>query len=176
MIIHECMPVNLATVGVKRRGHKNEADLDTIMRTSHPVLSAYWQLCIAAKLKPYAGGTYLIQGPSNIPGYCTSGFRDKVIQGNGTSPHLWGFALDVAVGDVARQMEVAALALDYFVRVGIYPANGFIHVDQAPEIWIATYGKARVWMKDKSRGIDESFGGPEAWSSLVKSAKDSYGI
>jgi hypothetical protein len=146
----QLMPINLAHLGWKRQGTKGEPDLVTIYRTPYPVLSSYVTLCRQTGLEPFAGGTYDKQGSAG-PGFITSGYRDSIIEDREHSPHLYAFAIDVQVGNAARQLEVAAQAGALFARVGLYPFRGFIHLDQAPDNWVDKYSKRRYWVQDADR-------------------------
>jgi hypothetical protein len=70
---------------------------------------------------------------------------DKIIEGNETSPHPFGFAIDVITGD--DSLEVANEAKDLFSRIGFYPGRGFLHLDQAPDNWMNKYMKSRYWVQ-----------------------------
>jgi hypothetical protein len=149
------MPVNLAEFNVPRVTMDGTADLVTIAKTPYPVLSKYKKLCAYMDVEPFAGGTWKKQGKQNVLGYITSGYRNKVIEGNISSPHLFAFALDIAVGDIKAQVEWAKRAIQLYTRIGLYPANGFIHVDLAPIIWMKKYYKRRYWCK--VNGVYKSF-------------------
>jgi len=172
-IITDHQPVNLAAMGLKRQRDGQAADLVTIWKTPYPVLTRYKILCDRTGLAPFAGGDFRNQGPEHMPGYITSGFRDKVMAGNKNSPHMYAFAIDIAIGNINAQLAKGTYALDLFPRIGIYPLNGFIHLDLAPECWIEKHHKARYWVKDNATGLFTAFG---EWHKLLDYAGDKYGI
>lgn len=142
----ELIPPNLAKLGVQRMTPGGEADLETIWMTPYPVITNYLKLCKDVDiLKPFGGGRRIRQ-IRNKYGYITSGYRDKILYGNSFSAHLFGFALDIFVGNVEQQILVGKKALNYYSRIGLYPDSNFIHVDLAPEIWIKKYNKAPFWV------------------------------
>ena len=107
------------------------------------------------KVEPFAGGTYQKQGSKFRPGYITSGYRSKITEGRRNSPHLYGLALDIAVGDAYEQAIWAKAADMLYTRVGLYPDNGFIHVDMMPKVWCSHYHGTKYWVKkgDKYKGL-----------------------
>ena len=143
----ELVPPNLARLGVKRRIGPPEADLLTIWDTPYPVLARYKLLCRDLRIEPYAGGTMEEQGPSYRPGFITSGYRDAALEDRSNSPHMFAFALDVAIGPADAQIEAAQAAVRHFARIGLYPARGFIHVDLAPDCWMVRFGGIRFWVQ-----------------------------
>lgn len=154
-MIVNLLPPNLADLGVKRHGDGVEADLWTLYKSPYPMITNYKMVMSDAGIQPFAGGTLGQQGSNYLPGYCTSGFRDLIIDGHNRSPHLYALAIDVAIGDVEEQARVAHIASKHFNRVGLYPDNGFIHMDLMPPHWIAKYGGSRFWVK--KNGIYKSF-------------------
>ena len=172
-------PPNLAALGVSRQqilskdsNDGRAADLVTIMRTPYPVLKNYKAWCKTAGLNPFAGGDYLDQGPANVPGYITSGYRDEIIGGNKTSPHPLALALDVAVGGPAKQLAAASTALQYFTRIGLYPHRGFIHVDLVPKMWVQKHHKAFFWLQRKN-GTYVTF---NSFTDMVQFVKMNHGV
>lgn len=148
MNIEYLQPPNLATLHHRRRGGGGQvADIETVWWTPYPVLTPYTKLMVAAGISPYGGGSRIVQGARNAPGVITSGYRDTLVNGNKSSPHLFGFAIDVAIGNDAELVRVAKLAVDFFPRVGIYLGRGFLHFDAAPDNWIIKYAKRRYWIK-----------------------------
>lgn len=139
----DLLPPNLATLGVRRRDPN--VDLETIWLSPYPVISSYVRLVeLCPTLDEFGGGTRLNQG--HTPGRITSGYRDQVLEGNITSPHLFAFALDIFIPDLADQIKYGSKASKIFKRVGIYPDRKIIHVDLAPDNWIKKYNKARFWI------------------------------
>lgn len=138
-------PPNLRALGWVRQ-QEPEADIKTILRIpEYPVIGNYKKVCAATGLAVFGGGTIEKQG--DLPGKITSGFRDAILGGNNVSPHHFGFALDIAVGDIFEQIRIADAARGYFSRVGLYVGNGFIHLDLAPDAWIDRYLKSQAWVK-----------------------------
>lgn len=129
-------------MGLKRATPKNgPADLITIYKTPYPVLRNYKLWMSDMRLEPYAGGSHINQGPMQ-PGFITSGYREDP-----SSPHGFCVALDVAIGDLSEQIKAAQIALRYFNRVGLYPENGFIHVDLINEFLRDYYRKKKAWIR-----------------------------
>lgn len=147
MIISDLVIPNLAVLGVERRGDGVAPDLETIWISPYPVLTNYQKLMRRLGWKAYAGGTRDMQGPSYVQGYITSGYRDLVLGGNTNSPHLFAIALDIAAGGIREQVRAARLAVDYFNRIGLYPENGFIHVDLATPTWMQRHGGRLFWVR-----------------------------
>ncbi len=146
-------PPNLRALGWPRQ-QSPEADLITIQSIpEYPVLGNYKKLCADTGLAIYGGGTIDAQG--ELAGKILSGYRADIIDGNEISPHFFGFAIDVAVGGLAEQIKVAIASRHYFTRVGLYPDNGFVHLDLAPLAWIERYGKKPAWIKHN--GVYRSF-------------------
>lgn len=166
------LPPNLATLGVKRQAKPGQADLTTIWRTPYPVLTNYSTLCNQTDLLRFAGGSYEHQGSDRCPGFILSGYRDQVIEGNESSPHLFAFAIDVLVGNATRQLFIAKQALTLFTRVGLYPFRGFVHLDLASADWIAHYHKRRFWVQDQDRKY-HSFDG---FDQMIESVKVMCGL
>jgi len=137
------LPQNLSKMGVKRIIPEPDADLITVWKTSYPVLTNYKQLCMAIGIPPFAGGTYKEQGSSYVMGFLTSGFRDSMRN----SPHEFGFAIDMATGDLDTQIYVARIATNYFTRIGLYPQSGFLHLDLANLDWQSKYGGIPYWVR-----------------------------
>ena len=135
------------------------------------VLTAYQRWCQIVGLVPFAGGDYRNQGPAEQAGYITSGYRSLALEGNKDSPHGYAFAIDVAVGDGARQIAAAAPAVDLFTRIGLYPQRGFIHLDHAPDNWIEAHNKAKYWCQ--WNGIYRYF---TRWTDLAEFVRSSCGI
>ena len=144
---HCLLPQNLAAFGVKRQGDGMAADLLTIWKTTYPVITNYKKVMARVGWVPFAGGTMDYQGPRTLQGFITSGYRDQLIEGRKNSPHLYAIALDFGVGPPKEQARVARLASDLFYRIGLYPDNGFIHVDLMPSDWIRRYNAARYWVR-----------------------------
>lgn len=143
----ELVPPNLAVLGVKRRLPMIVPDLLTIWETPYPVITRYKILCDRLGIIPFAGGELRQQGPSSEIGYITSGYRSAIIGGNMCSPHLYALALDIAIGDVHRQVVAARVAVDLFSRVGLYPDNGFIHIDLVNDAWLERYHGRLYWVR-----------------------------
>jgi hypothetical protein len=137
-------PVNLASVGLGRVV-RDSADLITIWKTPYPVLTNYKKLCRRLNWRPFSGGTHKCQGLSGQAGYITSGYRDK--GGNINSAHKFALAIDVAIGDIEAQVKISRVAVKYFIRIGLYPENGFIHLDLANRLWMKKYGGRRFWVR-----------------------------
>lgn len=146
MEVTNIIPVHLQKMGVIRLVSP-EADLLTIWKTPYPIIGEYTRLCGDMGVEPFAGGTMEHQGPKNRVSYITSGYRDKIIESRTNSPHLFGLAIDVAVGDLKEQIKWALAAQYRFPRIGLYPANGFIHLDYASNSWIYRYEGKRAWVK-----------------------------
>jgi len=139
------VPPNLAALGVKRATPIDTPDLITLAKAAYPVLEKYGDFCNELKLSPFAGGTFRKQVSPLKPGYITSGYRDNSDREN--SPHLFALAIDVFVGDIAAQIRAAEVARKYFVRIGLYPDNHFIHLDLANEAWMLKYHGRRYWVR-----------------------------
>ena len=151
------LPINLATMGVPRMTTDGTADLETIWKTPYPVITNYKKLCNDVRfLKPFGGSQHevidlhsrkwSIEQTREVLGYITSGYRDKVLNGNKQSAHLYGFAIDIFVGNINDQIIVGEKALKYYNRIGLYPDNNFIHLDMAPPNWIEKYDKTLYWV------------------------------
>lgn len=169
-ILHH-LPENLASLGVQRQGDGTEADLITIAKTRKPVLKNFVKLCDRIDfLTAFGGGTWKEQG-EHIPGWIGSGFRDQLINNNKESRHLYADALDPFIGGLREQLIVGANALDLYSRVGIYPANTFVHLDQAEEDWIQHWNKRHYWVIDRDRHTRASF---DLWSDLYNHCKEHY--
>lgn len=134
---------------------KSNPDIETIKLYHPEVWMQYTELC------KKMGATSLILG--NPPGVCTStrtkccitsGYRhpfyNKEIGGATNSPHQYGTALDIYVGNVEEQLKWAKEASNLFTRVGIYPVSDHIHVDLMPKQgdFATTY-----WIGDKGKTI-----------------------
>ena len=154
MIVDCLVPPNLAALGVKRQGDGKAADLATIWATPYPVITNYKLWCNDMGWEPFAGGTRHKQGPYGKPGFLLSGYRDTILEGRVHSPHRYAFALDSAVAK-ALQAEAAIKADKRFARIGLYPDDGFIHIDLAPQCWIDKYGGAPYWVR--KNGVYTSF-------------------
>lgn len=148
----ELLPANFAKLELERKAGPPEADLITIMNTPYPVLTNYKKLCREMGISPYAGGGYLQQGSPNAIGYITSGYRDSL--GAENSAHKFGFAIDVAVGDIDEQIRwiKKAIEIGLFTRAGFYPDEGIIHLDLASRAWMEKYGGRRFWVCVKESG------------------------
>jgi hypothetical protein len=140
------MPPNLGAMGLPRRTADGVADLITVWESPYPVITRYKDLCRELKWEPFGGGAMHNQ-KARVPGFITSGYRDRPIGGNITSPHSFAFALDLLVGNAVEQVRVGRIALKQFCRIGLYPSQGFIHVDLAPDNWIEKHNKARYWVR-----------------------------
>jgi hypothetical protein len=144
MIITDLVIPNLAVLGVKRRGDGIAPDLQTIWLTPYPVITRYVLWCKRMGWAPFGTGNMRnLGGGVGVP---TSGYRDLIINGRTQSPHLHAFALDCYVP--AQLQKDAAIEADrLFARVGICPDRKFMHIDLAPESWIAKYGARRYWVQ-----------------------------
>ena len=140
----ELLPPSLLRLGLPQVG---DPDLETIWKTPYPVHKRYVQLCHRLGWEPYAGGSRDIQG-NRGPGYITSGYRGRILNGNSTSPHPFGFAIDVIVDDM---LQAADEGHKLFSRVGFYPGRGFLHLDQAPDNWVRHYCKSQYWVQIAGR-------------------------
>jgi hypothetical protein len=145
----ELIPPNLADFGLKQATMPGIADLITIWRTPYPVLTRYEIFCEKLGIEPFAGGTYQLQGHPNKVGYITSGYRDDIIEGRNNSPHRFALAIDVIIGGIEQQVQAAFVASQLFPRIGLYPHNGFLHLDLANSAWMKKYGGRRYWVRDK---------------------------
>lgn len=145
MIYNSLLPPNLMKLGHKRLVDP-KPDILTVWRTPYPVITPFKKVCKKAGLSIFGGGTVFLQGNPNQAGYITSGYRDKILDGNNNSPHFYGFAIDSFVGSLESQIEVAKIAEPYYSRIGIYPHRGILHLDCAPEDWIKKYNKRRYWV------------------------------
>lgn len=143
----DCLIIpNLGELGLPRQGDRTEADLITIWLTPYPVIGSYKRLAGLAGFPPFGGGSMQKQGKPQS-GFVTSGYRDLILHGNKHSPHRYAIALDIIAGDVTQQIQMGRWALQSgFSRVGLYPDQGFIHVDVAPPNWVAHFRKARFWV------------------------------
>jgi hypothetical protein len=147
---------NLAKMGVIRKVGPPEADLITVWATPYPVIRKYLDLCRKAGIPAYGGGSMEAQREDR-PGFITSGYRDEIMEGNKSSPHLFAIALDIAIGSDIDCLRVGDIATRLYPRVGLYPGRGFIHVDLAPDNWMAHYRKKPYWVKvgDTYRSFDD---------------------
>lgn len=136
---------NLGKMGLPRKVSPPKADLITVYATPYPVIRSYLRVCEKVGITPFGGGTMEAQLPG--PGFITSGYRSEALEGNDSSPHRFGIALDIAVGDDGPCLSVGLIASKIFSRVGLYPGRGFIHVDLAPDNWIAHHRKKPYWVK-----------------------------
>lgn len=146
--IYGLVPPNLSALGVKRAVGTDKdgtPDIITVWKTPYPVLTNYEAMCLAAQIKAYAGGTREKQGPSSEEGYISSGFRESL--GAKNTPHKFGMAIDVVIIGLQRQIEVARIAIKYFIRVGVYPDENIMHFDLAPPIWQMVYHGTPFWVK-----------------------------
>lgn len=71
---------------------------------------------------------------AGIPFIINSGYRtetyNKKVGGSPTSSHLKGLAADIAYNSLEDAVRIiAALARAGFYRIGLYPNQNFIHVD-----------------------------------------------
>lgn len=162
----ELLPPNLARLGLPRATEPDVPDLITVWKTPYPVLTRYGLLCKDLRIQPFAGGTYERQGPRTKPGYITSGYRDGILNCRINSPHRFALAIDVAIGPIEIQIAVAQRAQAYFPRIGLYPSNGFIHLDLASEAWMKRYHGRRFWVR--VQGAYTSFDILEAAIDFVK--------
>jgi len=158
--MNDLLSQNLSELGLPREVAEPHADIMTIWKTTYPVITPYLKICEPAKLYPFGGGIvqfsngfclrmdsediagsvqefwkmlekwtvrYFNQG--DLPGKIESGYRiDKGIHG-------CALALDIHVGNVQRQIEVAPIAKNQFSCVGLYPQKTCIHVDNSNEAW-----------------------------------------
>ena len=131
---------NLREAGIKRIV-KPEADIVRI-REYHPEVLEYFD---EAK-KEY--GKYAI---------ITSGYRDAHVKGGAkNSPHYFGIALDIAVGDILNQIKFGRICLkNGFKRLGLYPQKGIVHIDIADRAWQKKYNGTPYWsyLKRKYKGF-----------------------
>jgi len=138
------MVENLAAKGIKRKQYP-EADLQTI-REYHPeVLASLAVLSHRMGIFP----SWLFE-LGHVSGFITSGYRDRPVDARiKNSPHYFALALDVAVGNAMRQIEWGRRALEdkLFYRVGLYPQNGFIHLDLCDADWMRKYHGAPYWVR-----------------------------
>ena len=139
------LPLSLFRHRVKRKSGPPKADLLTIMDTPYMVLRNYKKLCRKLDIDPFAGGNHLKQGPSNIVGFITSGYRLE------TGIHGYGLALDMFVWPLSEQIRFIKTALEnnLFTRAGFYPHHKVIHLDFASVAWMKRYGGRRFWVCEK---------------------------
>ncbi len=135
---------NLGALGLPQRG---DPDLITPYESHYLMHTNYLLWCQDLRIDPYAGGTRFEQGPRWKVGYILSGYRQAAIEGNEMSPHRYAIAWDTAVGKLDAQIEAARAGVRHFRRVGLYPQNGFIHMDLAPDNWIKKFNKALFWVR-----------------------------
>lgn len=138
------IPPNLAALGVSRQVQPPAPDLITVWQTPYPVLTNYKLLCADVGIEAFAGGTYLKQGSSWLPGYVSSGYRVSI--GAENSPHKYALAIDVVAPKLELQIELVRFALKYFTRSGLYPNMSIIHLDLMPAVWIKKFNAARHWV------------------------------
>jgi hypothetical protein len=114
--------------------------------TPYPVIGSYLRTMETLNIIPFGGGTKEHQGERK-EGYVLSGYRFHVLNGNKESPHRYAMALDIEAYR-ERQVVIGRTALESgFTRVGLYPQQGFAHVDVAPPNWMVRFHKARFWVK-----------------------------
>ncbi|MBD3403787.1 hypothetical protein GF420_12885 [candidate division GN15 bacterium] len=162
------LPPNLAKLGLPRKGADLHADLETIWLTPYMVLTPYVDCCDDLGIAPFAGGSYLRQG-TIAPGFITSGYRDNIIEGNDRSAHLHALALDIHVGSIEKQIAWARVFAGRFMRVGLYPDDTFIHVDQMPLQWIERYAKTRYWV-GRAEGTGHKYTGFNTLADAIAAA------
>jgi hypothetical protein len=65
------------------------------------------------------------------------------------SPHYFGVALDVIVGDLMKQIEWATVGIGkgYFTRCGFYPEQNTMHFDRCSFEWMEKYNGTPSWVK-----------------------------
>lgn len=165
MRIVELIPTNLAKHKVKRQGNGTDADLLTIWESTYPGITTYKALCARMGWEPFGGGTMGKQGDRHKPGFCLSGYRDKVLEGRKASPHLFALAIDIVV-PCDMQPEVALVADELFARVGMYPDRHFMHLDLVPNCWIRKYHAKRYWVQ-----IDKVYQYPDSIGDAIIIAK-----
>jgi hypothetical protein len=142
------LPPNLAAFGRKRAVGTDKdgpPDIITVWKTPYPVLTNYEKMCLQANIEAYGGGTWQKQGSHWREGYITSGFRESL--GAKNTPHKFGIAIDVVIIGLLRQVEIARIAMEFFVRIGIYPDDNIMHFDLAPLIWQRKYHGTPFWVK-----------------------------
>lgn len=152
------LPPNLAALGLKRRGSPVSADIMTVWESPYQVITPYQLCCNELRTRPFGGGTVEKQGPIQ-PGVITSGYRDAVLEDNANSAHMYALALDIHVGSLAKQIEWARVCSQHFMRVGLYPDDTIIHVDQMPQDWIKKYHKTRYWVATLDGGTKHTYTG-----------------
>lgn len=140
-------PPNLHRLGLPKASADTEPDLITVWKTPYPVIMPYFKLCRKLDIRPFAGGTMEQQGPKYTSGYINSAYRPYVVNGNQDSPHMYAFALDIFILPPLDVIVAAEVSAPLYQRIGIYPYRGFIHVDQAPDIWINRHHKAIAWVQ-----------------------------
>lgn len=156
-MLTELLPQNLGKLGLLRRVPAPKADLLTIWDTSYPVIRPYQELCREFEFLRAFGGGGMLDQKTQYPGYITSGYRSELIGNNVHSMHRYALAIDVAIGVVERQIQVANVARNYFERIGFYPDRGFIHLDQCPVQLMRKLNKTRFWVitKESSRAFND---------------------
>lgn len=135
---------NLAARGVKRLQAPPKPDILTV-REYHPeVLASLAVLSHKMGIVPH----WLFK--DYVSGFITSGYRDAPVDSQVTnSPHYFALALDIAVGNVMKQISWGNRALEFhlFYRIGLYPQNGFVHLDLCDINWMEIYHGMPFWVR-----------------------------
>lgn len=97
----------------------------------------------------------------NRPIKILSGFRcvksNQEVGGTKSSQHMYGKAADIVIKDFSvPQMYEAALQINDFFEggIGVYPENGFIHVDV--RLTKARWGRIKKKKKDVYVSVEEA--------------------
>jgi len=174
------LPPNLAELGVMRAVPEPDPDLIIIWETPNPVLTNYKKFCREAGLEAFAGGNYKRQGLKDKTGYITSGYRDGS-EGIGTkhSEHNSALCVDVNIGDVRRQIQLAEIAMKYFHRIGFYPRERIMHLGLGNDAWMDWVRRRyktvckRFWVKVWSNG-QSFYRGFDVIEDAIKYLEDNY--
>lgn len=145
---------NLAQKGVKQQGSPDIATL----KVYHPeVLFAF-----ALLMKKMGMSCSWLLAEGAIPDCIVSGYRDFNADPEvKNTPHKFAIALDVMVSHLDAHVAInrpavleeqikwitTAVESGLFTRGGFYPQQNTIHLDQADEAWMQTYGGTPFWVK-----------------------------
>lgn len=138
------MLVNLAEMGIKRQLYP-EPDIETC-KQFHP--ESVGALIILADRYNLPAATLFRK--SIAPHWLISAFRDQPADATvKNSPHYFGVAFDVMVGDIIKQIEFVSLAVEttkLFNRGGIYVGRNTCHIDQCDDAWMRKYNGTKFWV------------------------------
>lgn len=141
---------NLAAKGIKRLVGPPMADIETC-KIYHPEAVG----CLITVAAQYGLATGAIFMPKTVPDWLVSGYRTAPTDAAVTnSPHYFGVAFDIMVGNVRKQIDFVKLAVEdmrLFSRGGIYVGRNTCHVDRCDAEWRRKYKGAKFWVWHSSK-------------------------